>query len=1612
MADEAASLLVRITGDASELESAISSVAREIEGLGDGIGDVSRDVQKGMDGASDAISDTSEKIKDAAGKTEDATAKTKNNTKAVKENGEAHRKTAKNLIESGKSMKELGDDIDTATKPLQRLSLITAAGGVACAKFAMDFEDNFASVEKTVDGTPQQLEKIKQELIDLSTVGVDGRNALPVDTEELTELAAMGGQLGIATENIVEFTEIMAQLNTATNLVGEEGAATLARFMNVMQVPQTEVRNIGSAVVDLGNNMATTEAEIMEMSNRMGKYGNTVKIGAADVMGYSAALSSLGVEAQLGGSAVGRTWLAIESAVAQGGSDLEAFAKRSGKSAEEFKEQWSEDASGAFQDLLKGLHEAENLTTALDELGINNTQDIQAIMSMATNYDLVTEALERSNRAYKENNALQAEADKKAETTAAQWQITKNNLVEAGRSLGETFLPWLKSASSDVSGFAQKLASMSDGQKKTVIGVGATVTAMGAAAKGTASLLKTTGELKEAFGKLGKKGISLGSVIKGLTSPAGIAVTAIGALTVAGVAAYKAWDKARYDWADGMREQSETIGETSAEIIKLNDLQKEISDLKLVVKNPNSSAEEIETAKTRLNEIADLCESDYDIKINVDSDDVDEVADKIENAVKALTSKQRSELLQNTSGFITEIYDNADKYAKAKEKLDGLYAEQKKGTEKYNFISELASQAEMYESKYEAGMMSEAQYKAKLKRMAKLANDSGFGYQFTTGDDVGADMFSNSAYTAESRLSDINEEIEKTKKSVDELDEASAKTAESLQNVLASDVAAGNNKNIAADIAQFKELGTALKASGADTDELSVKFAAAKSGFTDFDQAVQNGKADEMAQSYMDFKKSIGESTSESIKGAALIKNGFSDVETAVGSGDDAVKNVIKTLSELAEDNGVGNTADDLTKMAQAMELIPERAEVTVSADGDIEIIDHLQETVNSINDTGNVTIQVNADGDVTKLETADAMLKDAWENGQVKIKINAETSGFDIFNLQGEKAGEITANGKINWGSGDVEEPTDEEKNIEGNITYQPKVGKLSNKDLNIKGKITYEPVVSKAKPNVKGTDNFSGGLAMVNDERGISDPRELVIDNGRAFIPQGRDVVLPLSKGAKVYTAKQTKDLLNGMEIPKYAKGKDNSDAFTAARDDWKHYTATHAVDVSEELEKWVELSKEYKDNAKDIADIEEEIYSFKRKQNDEQNKASESYINIRTMLNDWDAYGDDPLSAYKRIETRNLENVENGLMTKSEFDELMTGFADDMLNGRIDQSFDWLDREQKYNNLSEDEYIAGIDRMMAYTNESLEKTAISEETYNQIMAKLTDERRDREIKRAEEVVSAWEKSADNWLKIRETFDDWDDVGDSKSSFYMRSLQSIEELYQSGNLDWDEYMDKSQEAYLNYYKAEEERKDKELDEFRDLIDETEKMFAEEEQALRESWTVEDRETDMAETDRLLGIYKNAVTESGQKRYKELLEQKKELEREEELYELEQEHNAALEELEEEYEDMEKEKKKYLKSLRTDQFNIYKKTGAINTSVDSIKSSVESDSKNTETIISQLSDILKAVSSRKASSGSITYNDNRTNTDGVSQEEFNNLVSQITGTVITGSSGITFVKR
>ena len=76
-------------------------------------------------------------------------------------------------------------------------------------------------------------------------------------------------------------------------------------------------------------------------------------------------------------------------------------------------------------------------------------------------------------------------------------------------------------------------------------------------------------------------------------------------------------------------------------------------------------------------------------------------------------------------------------------------------------------------------------------------------------------------------------------------------------------------------------------------------------------------------------------------------------------------------------------------------------------------------------------------------------------------------------------------------------------------------------------------------ASKHAHGTNYHQGGLAVVNDQRNSTYKEMVTLPDGRSFIPEGRDVLLPLPKGSKVLRADKTKRLMSSMGIPKYANG-----------------------------------------------------------------------------------------------------------------------------------------------------------------------------------------------------------------------------------------------------------------------------------------------------------------------------------------------------------------------------------------------------------------------------------------------------------------------------------------
>lgn len=470
--------------------------------------------------------------------------------------------TNENLLRLYDTLGKVSSKADQFANTVKPLSMLSFVGIAAATKTAIEFEDAWTGVTKTVDGTPQQLSKIDDGLKNLA-------QTTSSTYQDIAHYAELAGQMGIPTDSIVGFTKTITELGDTTNLVGEEAAQSIAKFSNVM-VSQSKKTNtyysrLGSTIVDLGNKFSTTESDIMDMATRLGVAGKMVGLNSNQVLGLSTALSSLGIEAAAGGSSVSKMLKKIDLAVSTGDENLSKFAEVSGMTSQQFQKAWGEDAAGTFLKFVQGIGKSSDITKTLNDLGITEIKQAQSMGALAQSSDVLANALNVSKNAWNSNTAMANEAEKRYATLKSQLSQTWEAIKQAGDELGQAFAPTLTDLLKIVKKAANAFSNLDEGTQQTIAKMLLLTAAAYPTAKGVSKVAGATqGAIKfftkehpilqkvaDGFGDAAKAGdlasTSIISLGKGfvLTHPAITAVTvALGAFAGAVV------------WADKKRKET------------------------------------------------------------------------------------------------------------------------------------------------------------------------------------------------------------------------------------------------------------------------------------------------------------------------------------------------------------------------------------------------------------------------------------------------------------------------------------------------------------------------------------------------------------------------------------------------------------------------------------------------------------------------------------------------------------------------------------------------------------------------------------------------------------------------------------------------------------------------------------------------------------------------------------------------------------------------------------------------------------------------------------------------------------------------------------------------
>lgn len=306
------------------------------------------------------------------------------------------------------------------------------------AEDVADMDDIYSDVMKTTGMTRNEVVALNEDFKKLDT---------RTSREELNKIAEAGGRIGVAKENILEFTKAIdiANVSLGDTFTGgvEEIATKLGKLKMLfqetkdMKVEQAYL-SIGSAMNELGASGASSEPNIAEFALRVGSLPDALKPSIAETLALGAAFEESGIEAEISSRA-------YNIFLKQAATNSEKFAKVMGWSVAEVENLINTNPLEFFIKFAEGMKGMDATQTAktLQYLGISADGANKAIGAAANNADRFRELVELSNGAFSEGVSVINEFNIKNYNLRAELDKARKAFREKALELGEKLNPAL-----------------------------------------------------------------------------------------------------------------------------------------------------------------------------------------------------------------------------------------------------------------------------------------------------------------------------------------------------------------------------------------------------------------------------------------------------------------------------------------------------------------------------------------------------------------------------------------------------------------------------------------------------------------------------------------------------------------------------------------------------------------------------------------------------------------------------------------------------------------------------------------------------------------------------------------------------------------------------------------------------------------------------------------------------------------------------------------------------------------------------------------------------------------------------------------------------------------
>lgn len=311
-----------------------------------------------------------------------------------------------------------------------------AATGLASAiKEAVEFEEDMAGVVKVTEGLRDENGKLTDTYYEIADAIQELSTQIPVSTEQLTSMAAIGAQSGVPVDELVQYAEDASKMATAFEIEPEQAGEMMAKWRTAFGIGQEEVVLLSDEINYLANHMASSEEQISDVITRIGNLGEIGGVATESLAVMASVLTSNGMESENAATAIKRMILELTSGTSVT-KRQEAVLNKLGLSATGLAEAMQEDSVSAINDFLtaiKQLPKAEQLSALNDFFG---GWAVQGVSSLTNNLDDLQEWFALMSESSVYAGSMEKEYEGFASTTASAIQLAKNALQVLLQDIG------------------------------------------------------------------------------------------------------------------------------------------------------------------------------------------------------------------------------------------------------------------------------------------------------------------------------------------------------------------------------------------------------------------------------------------------------------------------------------------------------------------------------------------------------------------------------------------------------------------------------------------------------------------------------------------------------------------------------------------------------------------------------------------------------------------------------------------------------------------------------------------------------------------------------------------------------------------------------------------------------------------------------------------------------------------------------------------------------------------------------------------------------------------------------------------------------------------------